>query len=533
MLLIDPVINLGLEDSEKIFAHVHMAAKVTNISYGQLLARGSAFADQLRTSGLSQGDIVIIVLKHSPDLYYSFVGALLAGCIPSFMPFPSPKQDPVLYWDSHRKLFERIGVRALVTYKDFQCELMQHFAADSLAILFAEDIVNAGSANSEYSALSAQPTDTVLLQHSSGTTGLKKGVALSHQAVLRQLDSYAQSLDLQKEDRIASWLPLYHDMGLMACFLLPLVKGVPVISLDPFEWTANPLLLLEVIERYRCTHCWLPNFAFHHIARAASSDSNFDLSSMKAFIDCSETCKSETFRLFCSRFAQSGLGPPMLQTCYAMAENVFAVTQSELGNQVKTVKKESQEYLSVGTTIPGVEIKIVNEQREEVASGGIGEIAITGESLFSGYYKLPEETAKQLHAGWYYSGDLGFVEGGELFISGRKKDLIIVNGRNFYAHDIEFILSQIPGIKPGRAVAFGGYENEIGSEALFVVAETDETDPVVLQELRRKVKESVLLRLDVMIRRVELVPLGWIVKTTSGKISREENAAKFFRRDPS
>ncbi len=269
---------------------------------------------------------MLIMLSHSPAMYYSFVGAMLCGCIPSMMPCPSEKQDPVKFWESHRELFKRIGAGAILTSAENAESIRKNMPGQPLKILLAEQC-QAPVENCE--PIKPGLDDVALIQHSSGTTGLKKGVQLSYGAIAAQIASYSNALGLVGSDCIASWLPLYHDMGLIACFILPLTLGLPVVSLDAFEWVNRPALLFEAIQAHRCTHVWLPNFAFHHLCRAVDPERGYALDSIKAFTNCSEPCKPETFDLFLETFAGCGVHEGQLQACYAMAETVFAVTQTD------------------------------------------------------------------------------------------------------------------------------------------------------------------------------------------------------------
>ncbi|MFH1844074.1 MAG: AMP-binding protein [bacterium] len=392
--------------------------------------------------------------------------------------------------------------------------------------------------------------DIALLQHSSGTTALKKGVQLTHEAIEAQVISYSRTLAIGHDDCIATWLPLYHDMGLVACFLLPVMCGLPIVSIDAFEWVADPSSLLRAIENYRCTHVWLPNFAFEHLVRTLPPEADFDLSSMKAFINCSEPCKADTFNRFHATTAPFGVRRKNLQTCYAMAETVFAVTQTLPDTSVTVVNidptgfserarahpvKEGADgiqFLSVGQTIAGLQVRIVDKCGNLLPPGAIGEVTIKGDCLFTGYFRLSELTSKRIRDGWYYSGDLGFLLEDELFITGRLDDLIIVNGRNYYAHDVEYLVNEIEGIKPGRAVAIGVPNEQTGSEDMVIISESELTDPIALRDLQIQVKKRLKIVLDLLPKSVCLVEPGWLVKTTSGKISRRENLQKWFRSNP-
>ena len=269
------------------------------ITYADLAHRSRDYASEYQRRGVGKGNIVAIMVPHSPELFPAFLGAMAIGAIPAFFPTLSPKQDPAIFWSVHDAVFQHIRARLLLTDAEGLSPVREALPAHAhLAVSVAE--VCSGS-NRVHETANVCSDDVAFLQHSSGTTGLKKGVQLTHRAVLRQVDAYAATLGLSAHDRIATWLPLYHDMGLIACFMLPLVKRVPVVALDPFEWVVQPTSLLDAIERHGCTLTWLPNFAFHHIVHTVRPGGRWRLESMRAFIDCSEPCKPDTFDLFFSQ----------------------------------------------------------------------------------------------------------------------------------------------------------------------------------------------------------------------------------------
>lgn len=510
----------------KLFCRFILAEAIEDITYKKLIENSANYAVHYRDKAVLKGDSVIIILKHSPHLFYSFIGAVMIGAIPSFLPFPSEKQDPHLYRDSIEKLSGRIGSKSIVTYKD-NIKDIEHIAKDlGIDAVTPEQIKNQSEIiwNEKISE-----NDIAFLQHSSGTTGLKKGVALSHKAVLNQIENYSKSIKLNDEDVIISWLPLYHDMGLIACFVMPLVKRIPLVMMDPFEWVSNPKMLFEHAEKNKATLCWLPNFAYNLLVQCIDANENYDISSMRAVIDCSEPCKPHSFELFYNSFNKYGIKMEALQTCYAMAENVFGATQSEIGKRVKVDYVDKLCFLSVGRAIPNTEIRIVDDKRKEIGERQVGEIRIKSNSIFSGYFKLPEESAKFIENGWFYTGDLGYLADGELYITGRKKDLIIVHGKNYYSHDIEYIANHAHGIKKGRCVAIGVYNDKIGSEDVVLIAETEllseQEKNIIVKEVKKKISED----LNLLLKEVYLVPLKWLVKTTSGKISRNENKRKYLK----
>jgi len=523
--LLDALQPQALHGRDQVVCHVWSGGVVKPLT-GDRLARGSAaYAAALQAAGVGRDEVVLIALPHSEALLYSFFGAMTAGCVPSFIPPPTPKQDPALYWSSHRQLFERLGSGAIVSWRDNVDDLRRCLRGLPIQVFLSEDIDIDRENAPALPALARATSDVACLQHSSGTTGLKKGVALTFDAIDQQIDAYAAAIGLGATDCIVSWLPLYHDMGLIACLLLPFVRRTPIVWLDPFEWVARPAMLFDAIAAHRGTLAWLPNFAFHHLARTVADDARVDLSGMRAFINCSEPCKAETFDLFASRFADWGVRPDQLQVCYAMAEAVFAVTQTAMNSTPLRFHLQGQTLLSVGSPVRDWQVRVIDRDGNPVPEGTIGEIAMTGGSLFAGYHKQPEETARKFRDGWYLTGDLGCQHAGDLFITGRVDDLIIVHGKNIYAHDVEFAMNQVPGVKAGRAVAIGLFVPEAGTQDLLLIAESTEPADRHLA-LGRAIKAAVVQLLGLAPRAVRIVEPGWLVKTTSGKISRAENLRK-------
>ncbi|MCC6920801.1 MAG: AMP-binding protein [Alphaproteobacteria bacterium] len=546
--VIDRIIQRWRDAPETPAFHMRTPQGDRTITRADVLSRSHQWAEHYRRNGLKRGDLVIVLIDYRPDLIHAFVGAMIAGCIPSYMPYSTAKQDPALYLRSHVELFRRIKAKAVVTVESWLSDFGDVFSDEPFAVLKAEDFAAAPPPAPADPGHWSEPVgveDIALLQHSSGTTNLKKGVALSHRAILAQADAYGDAIDLSPDDIIVSWLPLYHDMGLMACFILPLVNGIPVVMTDPFIWVREPHLLFDAIEQFGGTLCWLPNFAYHHLARVCGDGKRYDLSRMRAFIDCSEPCKEETFRLFEATFAPMGVRRGQLQTCYAMAETTYAATQSKIGEPTRSVTAETallvdtgevrltsdetkgMTFLSVGRPLDGTEIRIVDDANRPLGEGRTGEISIKSSCLFSGYFELPEQTAEVLQDGWYRSGDLGFLLDGELYITGRKKELIIVRGRNFFAHDIEYVATTCAGVKPGRAVAVGVFNAAVGSEEVVIIAETQVPNPPEARKIAVGVKAALDERMGLQVRSVHLVEPGWLIKTTSGKISRKENLAKY------
>jgi fatty-acyl-CoA synthase len=529
---------------DAVFCTFLSSGVAEDISFGDLFERAAAYAHEYRARGVRPGDLVIIILRHTPHLFYSFVGAVLAGAIPSFMPFPTPKQRPEIYWRDHQELFARLHPKLIVTYEENLEAAAASIANFSIETLIASGQILTGGSEGALPGITASADEVACLQHSSGTTGLKKGVMLTHRAILAQVEAYAKRLELGSGDRIASWLPLYHDMGFIACFMTPMIEGVRVIALDPFEWVMRPQLLLDAIERYRATLCWLPNFAFTHLVNVTRPGTTVDLSSIRACINCSEPCKPATFERFLRRFESSGVKRESLHVCYALAENVFAATQTTLGETATVIAvdaeafsagtivagspgRPSRELLSCGSPIDGVKLAIRDAGGLPVPPDRIGEIFIASDFLFSGYYLQDDLSAAKLRDGWYRTGDLGFTRDDELYVTGRVDDMLIVNGRNYYAHEIEFLVNDVAGVIPGRSVAIA-VDDRSDSTAVVILAEFRDSGQAG-DDLAREVRAAILERLGLAVHSVIPLSSGQLVKTTSGKLSRVKNKELYLQ----
>ncbi len=490
---LDPILERWRMSPDLPFGYIRSNEGFTTISLARLMESALRYAELFRSRNIVAGSVIPIILRHDLDAHAAFLGAMLMGAVPSYLPYPNQKHGHALYWKQHRTLFEHVRPPAILVYDDL-CAAMRD-CTEGLAI----DVIPQSAARFVAPSSTLELPEnaaTALLQHSSGTTGLKKGVELSFAAIARQLQSYrdALRLDAVPTPVVASWLPLYHDMGLMTGFLLPLWLGAPVVMIDPFEWVARPAVLLEAVATFRATHVWLPNFAYLHLARMVPKSFAGDLGSLAAIVNCSEPCKPAAFDTFLARFSALGVRPEALQTCYAMAETVFAVTQSKAKEPPRRVTidrscihalgevrepsapADAVSLLSNGPPVEGCRVRI-GAPHATRAERWIGEVAVNASFMFSGYYRNPEATAAAFDGEWFRTGDIGFIDQGELFLIGRLKEVIIVNGKNIFANDVEEALIGTAGLKPGRAVAFGRYSEQLGSEQLIVVAETDPATP--------------------------------------------------------
>ncbi len=522
-----------------------------SLTVDQLLRGANTYACAFSRAGIQPGEVVVLILQHGEDLVYSFWGAILHGAIPAIMPFLTEKLSPERYRADLSALISVTQPAAVVTYPEFEAELKSALKeVDSVReVIVTSQVDKNVTLNFDVLAgFQRKGEDIVLLQHSSGTTGLQKGVALSHQAVFNQLNSYSKSLALNERDVVVSWLPLYHDMGLIAGLIMPILSGTHLVLMSPFDWVRAPYKLMQSVTKYRGTLSWLPNFAYNFCAQKIRDRhlEGVDLSTWRAVINCSEPVRWESHQAFYERFKSYGLRCESLQTSYAMAENVFAVTQSPLGSEPVVVEidreafmskrvvknpivgNSSMQMMSSGRPLENVKVKVVDENRNEVAERVVGEIALHSDCMLTGYYHREDATEKAFADGWYLTGDYGFALDGDVFVSGRKKDMIIVGGKNVYPQDLEALTYEVPGVHAGRSVAFGMYNDEEGTEEVVIIAEVDSEDPFEQQKIADAVRAHVTRNSAIALRYVKAVDSKWILKTSSGKTARSANKEKFL-----
>jgi fatty-acyl-CoA synthase len=523
------------------------------VSYHDLIFGAAGYAKMYQKSGVLPGDVILLILQHGKDLLYSYFGAVLYGAVPSIMPFLTEKLLPERYRADLAGLVSVSQPTAIVTYREFENEVQGAIKSskNSVRSVIVSDMVD-GPCTPLLPALGGflrRPGDIALLQHSSGTTGLQKGVALTHDAVINQLNNYAEAIHLTEKDVIVSWLPLYHDMGLIACWLMPILMGYPLVLLSPFDWVRAPYRLLTAVSKYQGTLSWLPNFAYNFCTQKILDRDlkGVDLTTWRAISNCSEPMRWESHESFFERFRTLGLKFESLCTCYAMAENVFAVTQGGLDGPVvcedidrDTLQTKnyalvaqpgqvSVRMMSAGKVIRNTNIRIINNKGLVLTDRNVGEVAIKSDCMLNGYYHRDDATRKAFLDGWYLSGDYGYLVEGELFITGRKKDLIIIGGRNIYPQDLELLAYDVPCVHPGRASAFGVFNEVSGTEDVVLVAEVDLDDPIKMDVVADAIRTTVTRGSAVALRYVHLVHHPWLVKTSSGKTARSANREKFIK----
>ncbi len=470
------------------------------LPFSELLVRARRAAGALRARGVRRGDRVAIVLPTCPEFMDAFFGAIFAGAVP--VPLYPPVRLARLdeFHERTARMLELTGARIVLSDSR-----ISRLLGVSVARARPELGLHPPELGDE---LEDEPADLALIQFSSGTTVDPKPVALTHENVLANaaaIDSFVPHDDAQAG---VSWLPLYHDMGLIGCLLLAVVHPGPLTLLGPETFLARPALWLRAISRKRATLSVAPNFAYGLCARRVRDEEmrGVDLSSWRFALNGAEPVAPAVLRRFAERFAPWGFDPRAFMPVYGLSEASLAVTFTPPGRGPKTLSRDRRELASVGVPIPGVEV--------DVGSGG--RIRVRGPSVMAGYFGNPAATAETLRDGWLETGDLGFIEEGELYVSGREKDLVILRGANHAPQEFEDALDGLPGVRPGCGAAVG-CATENGEELVMLVERTG-GDPALAEAISARVVE----RTGIRPHAVHLLEPGTLPRTSSGKLRRGE-----------
>ena len=524
--------------------HVYMreddGAEAT-LTYGGLLGDAAAVAGGLRERGVARGDTVALMLPTGADFLRSFQGILIAGAVPVPI-YPPVRLDRLEEYAARQSaILADAGVRLLVTVARAAAvaRVLQASVPSLGAVVTASDLMAAGAS---WAAPEGAGTDPAFIQYTSGSTGHPKGVLLTHDNLLANIRAITTALEARPDDVGASWLPLYHDMGLIGSWLFCLHAGLPIAIQSPLAFLSRPERWLWAIHSRRATLSAAPNFAYELCVRKVpdSALQGLDLSSWRCALNGAEPVNPDTLERFARRFAPYGFRREALMPVYGLAENSVALCFPPVGRGpvVRHVSRDAFEregralpaaaedpgvlrFVSVGLPVAGHEVRIVDESGSERPDGTVGRLVFRGPSMSSGYYRQPEATAAaMLPGGWMDSGDLAFRAEGEIHIAGRRKDLIIKAGRNLVPQEIEELAASVDGVRKGCVAAFGVDRPELGTESLVVVAETRAVDAAERERIEAAVVDRVAAALGIPPDVVCLVPPGAVPKTSSGKIRR-------------
>lgn len=519
------------------------------LTYEELFTGAREVASGLLRQGLREGDRIAIMLPTGLDYLFSFFGAICAGIVPVPIYPPARPSQIEDHLRRHAGILSNAGVRVLIAPPE----------ARPVARLLSMHVESLRGVTSvaELSSQAVPPgrpsvgsEAIAYLQYTSGSTGQPKGVVLSHANVLANIRAMGAALRATPRDVFVSWLPLYHDMGLIGAWLGSLYYGAPLVLMSPLRFLARPERWLQAIHGHRGTISGGPNFAYEMCVRLARESAlpGLDLSCWRVAFNGAEPVIPETLERFTRRFAPQGFRPEALMPVYGLAENGVGLAFPPLGRGpwIDRVNREALmrrgvaapagaddahalRFPACGTVLPGHELRVTNEAGTELGEREEGRIEFRGPSATRGYFRNPEATQALLRRGWLDTGDVGYLARGEVFLTGRRKDIIIRGGRHLYPHELEEAIGEIDGMRKGCVAVFGTADPVSGTERVVALAETRLTDAGRREALRRAIDAAAVELLGTALDDVVLVQPHTVPKTSSGKIRRAASRELYER----
>jgi acyl carrier protein len=563
--LVEVIRNRGLHDANREHLIISEEDEHTHtLSFGELAASAQKCAEELARRGVPAGGRVALMLPTSRQFFVCYAGILLAGAVPVpiYPPFRADRIEE--YAGRQSAILNNAAVCLLLTFRRAEAvaKLLKPRVKSLLGVVDAEKLLDAAEKEPPPApgALPAfisgsrmrKGSDLALLQYTSGSTGDPKGVTLTHANLLANMRAIAALIQMGPGDVGVSWLPLYHDMGLIGAWLTLLLQGVPLVVMSPLAFLTRPERWLQAVSKYKGTVAAAPNFAYELCVRKISDKAmeGVDLSSWRVAMNGAEPVNPETLERFTNRFAKYGFRREAMMPVYGLAEASLGVTFPPLyrGPKVDRVEREaftiegravpSQArdesaiaFVSSGMALAGHQVMVADPTGNAAPERTEGFLWFRGPSATSGYYKNDEATANLFAGGtargageypWVDSGDRAYQADGEIYITGRVKDIIIKGGRNLYPHEVEELVSRVEGIRKGCVVAFGLKGEETGTEKLVIVAESREEDRAKRAAVVAAINDELTRGLGLPPDRVELIRPGSIPKTSSGKLRRDE-----------
>ncbi|HXN65898.1 MAG TPA: AMP-binding protein [Candidatus Acidoferrales bacterium] len=566
--LLDVIYHRARTDAERPHLFLYEGdTPLDPVSFGDLYSNSLRVAQGLRERGIVAGDTVSLMLPTGLEFFFCFTGVLLAGAVPVPI-YPPFRVDRIEEYAARQSaILHNAGAKLLITFDRAEkvARLLAPQVRSLSAVVNASDLVaTRGETPAAKTLLSGPVTrkgsDLALLQYTSGSTGDPKGVMLTHANLLANIRAIGQAVGVRNDDVGTTWLPLYHDMGLIGAWLVPLYFGLPLAVMSPMDFLSRPERWLRMIHRHRGSLAAAPNFAYELCARKVADEEleSLDLSCWRAALNGAEPVQHETVERFITRFARCGFRREAMLPVYGLAETALAlaIPPIDRGPRVDTIAREefrqhgralpfsarngdhadasAIRFVSVGRPLAAHDVRIVTADGLDAGERCEGDLWFRGPSATSGYYNNPSATEKLFPAGppqggscaWINSGDRAYFAEGDLFITGRVKDIIIKAGHNIYPHEVELAASRVDGIRKGCVVAFGADGSNSGTERLILAAEV--RDPSALRDATRRadltgaVSAEVASAIGVPPDAMVLLPPGSIPKTSSGKLRRAE-----------
>jgi len=522
-----------------LYGEADQAQSITPITYSGLLLAARRIAAGLVARGLRPRQTVALMLPTGQNYLASFFGVMLAGGIPVPIYPPARLAQIEDHLRRHAHILSNAEAVFIVTVAQAKgvAALLRTEAPSLIEIVTPEELDRAPMAL----LYRATADDIAFLQYTSGSTGDPKGVVLTHANLLANLRAMSKAIGASSDDVFVSWLPLYHDMGLIGAWFGSLYYGMPLVLMSPLAFLSSPARWLAAISRHGGTISAAPNFAYELCAKKlADSDlQGLNLASWRLALNGAEPVSPNTLEAFATRFAPCGLRRQALTPVYGLAEcsvglafpplergpRIDAIVRETFIHQQRAIEaspddKQAMRVAACGRALPGHEIRIVDSAGDELAERHVGRLQFRGPSATQGYYRNPAATQSLFHEGWLDSGDYAYSVEGEIYLTGRVKDLIIRGGRNLYPYELEQAVGDIAGVRKGCVAVFASTDPENAGERLVVLAETRAIDPVTCAALRQKINEAAVDVIGLPADEIVLVPPNSVLKTSSGKIRR-------------
>ncbi len=522
------------------------------LSYRALWDGAAGYAARLADAGLQPGQMAAIMLPTCKEYLYAFYGVLLAGGVP--VPLYPPARLTTIedHMKRHVGILQSAGAVMMITIAEARpLAYLLRAQVDSLQkVLVPADL--AGPPDANFIAARGKPGDTGFLQYTSGSTGNPKGVVLSHANLMANVRAMGAAVNTNREDVFVSWLPLYHDLGLIGANFASLVLGFPTVLMSPLAFLSRPSRWMRAIHRHRGTLSGGPNFAFELCLRRIPDEEmeGIDLSSWRFAFNAAEPVSPDTIVAFEKHFGRYGLRKNCLSPSYGLAESSVGVAITTPGTPWRADRLDRERFtrsgeavpaapadttpllvIGCGTPIPGHDLRVVDAAGLELPDCQEGQLQFRGPSSTSGYYRNPEATRTLFDGEWVNTGDRAYLSDGTLFITGREKDIIIRGGRNISPYELEQAVGDLAGIRRGCVAVFGSNDATAGTERVVVLAEMRDKDGTRHDDLKRMINDIAVRLLGAPADDIVLAPAGTVPKTSSGKIRRVA-AREFYERGP-
>ena len=510
------------------------------IGYAQLRESAYRVANTLQQQGLKPAEPVAIMLPTSPEYFYSFFGILFAGGIPVPIYPPARLSQLEDHLRRHARILSNCHARIFITVPEAKrvAQLLKAQVTSLKHILSTAELLSSAPASS---IPVINKNDIAFIQYTSGSTGDPKGVMLSHANLLSNIKAMGQAIKAGPKDVFVSWLPLYHDMGLIGAWLGSLYHAALFVVMSPLSFLARPERWFWAIHRHKGSLSASPNFGYEYCLKRIQDEDirGLDLSSWRAAFNGAEPVSPQTVQDFCHRFKANGFAEKAMMPVFGLAESSVGLTFPPLnrGVLIDSIDRETftrqgiakpanpddenvLKFISSGAPLSQHQIRIVDGAGHELPDKQEGHLQFQGPSSTSGYYRDSQKTALLFDGQWLNTGDLGYVSGGELYVTGRNKDIIIKAGRNIYPHELEDAVGNLAGVRTGRVVVFGSEDKKTGTERLIVVAETHSEKQTEKDQIRKAINSISVNLIGLPPDQILLTPPGYVLKTSSGKIRR-------------